>query len=61
MSKQMPKDLENRFNFLRKNAKDRYDKATSAEEKASISKEIDSLEEVYKAYYYSYDMMEALS
>lgn len=61
MSKQMPKDLEDRFNFLRKNAKDRYDKATSAEEKSNISKEIDSLEKVYKAYYYSYDMMEALS
>lgn len=61
MSKRMPKELEDRFNFLRKSAEDRYDKATNAEEKSNISKEIDSLEKVYKAYRDSYDMMEALS
>lgn len=61
MSKQMPKELKDRFDFLRKDAKDRYDKATSAEEKLRISKEIDSLEITYEAYRDSYDMMEALS
>lgn len=61
MNESMPDDLLERFNFLRKKAKERYDKAETRNEKIEVEREIESLETVFKAYYYSYDMMKALS